>query len=103
MLSVVYSRGIFLVYSSSTAWWRRARLQQDAAGLAREGKREQRETKTPKKLHFRDYNLNVCRKARAYFRRKLLVTTVTLDSAIAADASMARVSPVPRQVSRMTL
>jgi len=75
----------------------------------------------PKNLHSNDYNLIVGRHVRrpncvrigrrkrlphqaaTYFNRKLLVTTVTLDSAMAADASMGESSPRAATGIPMTL
>ena len=95
---MVYSR-IFFVYSSSTGWLAsRPGFSRMPPGWPSSGSASSARSKTPKKLHFRDYNpIGVAtvrqRILACYFNRKLLVTTVTLDSAIAAEASIGESSP----------
>ncbi len=70
------------------------RFQQEAgAGLGKQGQRAQRGNKRPKKLHSSDYNPKYVVQDTNYFSRRLLVTTVTLERAMAADASIGESRP----------
>ena len=83
--------GVLLVHRLSGV---APRFQQEAgARLGKQGQGEQGGNKRPKKLHSSDYNPKCVVQGTIYFKRRLLVTTVTLESAIAADASIGESRP----------